>query len=40
MKLYNTWCNAPFEKRALHHVFLNIENQDIKELKYIQLKII
>ena len=31
---------APFEKRALHHVFLNIENQDIKELKYIQLKII
>ena len=31
---------APFEKRALHNVFLNIENQDIKELKYIQLKII
>ena len=31
---------APFEKRALHNVFLNIENQDVKELKYIQLKII
>ena len=31
---------APFEKRELHHVFLNIENQDVKELKYIQLKII
>lgn len=31
---------APFEKRSLHHVFLNIENQDVKELKYIQLKII
>lgn len=31
---------APFEKRAIHEVFLNIENQDVKELKYIQLKII
>ncbi len=31
---------APFEKKALHNVFLNIENQDVKELKYIQLKII
>ena len=31
---------APFEKRSLHNVFLNIENQDVKELKYIQLKII
>ena len=31
---------APFEKRALHYVFLNIENQDVKEQKYIQLKII
>jgi hypothetical protein len=31
---------APFEKRSLQHVFLNIENQDDKELKYIQLKII
>jgi len=31
---------APFEKRPLHKVFLNIENQDVKELKYIQLKII
>lgn len=31
---------APFEKRALHDVFLNIENQDVKELEYIQLKII
>jgi len=31
---------APFEKRSIHNVFLNIENQDVKELKYIQLKII
>lgn len=31
---------APFEKKAIHEVFLNIENQDVKELKYIQLKII
>ena len=31
---------APFEKRSLHNVFLNIENQDVKEPKYIQLKII
>lgn len=31
---------APFEKRPIHNVFLNIENQDVKELKYIQLKII
>jgi IS4 transposase len=31
---------APFEKRAIHEVFANIENQDVKELKYIQLKII
>ena len=31
---------APLEKRSLHNVFLNIENQDVKELKYIQLKII
>lgn len=31
---------APFEKRPLQNVFLNIENQDVKELKYIQLKII
>jgi len=31
---------APFEKRSLHNVFLNIENQDVKELKYIKLKII
>jgi hypothetical protein len=31
---------APFEKRPLHNVFLNIENQDVKELNYIQLKII
>jgi hypothetical protein len=31
---------APFEKRAIREVFLNIENQDVKELKYIQLKII
>jgi len=30
---------APFEKRPIHKVFLNIENQDVKELKYIQLKI-
>src|SRR5665213_984949 len=25
---------APFEKRPIHKVFLNIENQDVKELKY------
>ena len=31
---------APFEKRAIREVFINIENQDVKELKYIQLKII
>jgi hypothetical protein len=31
---------APFEKRPIHNIFLNIENQDVKELKYIQLKII
>jgi Transposase DDE domain/Domain of unknown function (DUF4372) len=31
---------APFEKKPLRDVFLNIENQDVKELKYIQLKII
>ena len=31
---------APFEKRSIHNVFLNIENQDVKEQKYIQLKII
>jgi IS4 transposase len=31
---------APFEKRALHEVFNNIENQDFKEQNYIQLKII
>ena len=31
---------APFERRPLHNVFLNIENQDVKELNYIQLKII
>jgi hypothetical protein len=31
---------APFEKRPIHNVFLNIENQDVKEPKYIQLKII
>lgn len=31
---------APFEKKPIREVFLNIENQDIKELKYIQLKII
>ena len=31
---------APFEKKPLHNVFLNIENQDVKELEYIQLKII
>jgi Transposase DDE domain/Domain of unknown function (DUF4372) len=31
---------APFEKKQLREVFLNIENQDVKELKYIQLKII
>ena len=31
---------APFEKRSIHSVFLNIENQDVKEQKYIQLKII
>ena len=24
-----------FRKRSLHNVFLNIENQDVKELKYI-----
>lgn len=26
---------APFEKRSIYHVFLSIENQDVKELKYI-----
>jgi hypothetical protein len=31
---------APFEKRPLQQVFLNIENQGVKEQKYIQLKII
>lgn len=31
---------APFEKRYLRDVFLNNENQDVKELNYIQLKII
>lgn len=31
---------APFEKRPIQQVFLNIENQDVKEQKYIQLKII
>ena len=31
---------APFEKKPIREVFLNIENQDVKELKYIQLKII
>lgn len=30
---------APFEKRSIHSVFLNIENQDVKEQKCIQLKI-
>lgn len=31
---------APFERRSIHNVFLNIENQDVKEQKYIQLRII
>lgn len=31
---------APFEKKSIREVFLNIENQDVKELKCIQLKII
>jgi hypothetical protein len=31
---------APFEKRSITEVFLNNENQDVKELKCIQLKII
>ncbi len=31
---------APFGKRAIHEVFYNIENQDAKEQKCIQLKII
>jgi hypothetical protein len=31
---------APFEKKSIRKVFLNKENQDVKELKYIQLKII
>ncbi len=31
---------APFEKRAIYEVFANIEHQNVKEPKYIQLKII
>lgn len=31
---------APFEKRSIREVFLNSENQDVKEQKCIQLKII
>ena len=31
---------APFEKRSIHDVFLNNENQDVKEQNCIQLKII
>ena len=31
---------APFEKRPIAEVFLNNENQDVKEQKYIQLKIL
>ena len=31
---------APFEKRSLHNMLLNKENQDVKEQKYIKLKII
>ena len=31
---------APFEKKAIREVFLNNENQDVKEQNCIQLKII
>ena len=31
---------APFEKRSIHEVFLNNDNQDVKEQNCIQLKII
>lgn len=31
---------APFEKRSIHDVFINNENQDVKVQNCIQLKII